>query len=301
MSANTAARGVFHGSMTALVTPFRNGHFDEHAFRKHVGWQIESGTHGLVPVGTTGESPTLSHDEHRRVVESCIDEAGGRAPVLAGAGSNNTAEAIDLARHAEEAGADGVLVVTPYYNKPNQEGLYAHFKAIDAAIGIPIIIYNIPPRSVVDMSVDTMKRCFDLKNVIGVKDATGNVGRISLQRQAMGPDFVQFSGDDITALSCMAAGAHGCISVVSNAAPKLCADLQNACLSKDYPRALSIQDRLVPLQAATFLEAGVTGAKYSLALLGRMSDEVRLPLVPSADATKRTIREAMVHAGLLNA
>ena len=301
MTATAASRDIFRGSMTALVTPFKNGALDEDGLRKHVDWQIESGTHGLVPVGTTGESPTLSHDEHRRVVEICIDEAAGRAPVLAGAGSNNTAEAVDLARHAEKAGADGVLVVTPYYNKPNQEGLYQHFKAIDAAIGIPIVIYNIPPRSVIDMSVDTMKRCYELKNVIGVKDATGNIGRISLQRQAMGADFLQFSGDDITALSCMAAGAHGCISVVSNVAPKLCAELQEACLAGDYSRALVVQDRLVPLHAATFLEAGVTGAKSGLSVLNRMSDEVRLPLVPSTDATKKAIREAMVHAGIVNA
>ncbi len=301
MTATAASRDIFRGSMTALVTPFKNGALDEDGLRKHVDWQIESGTHGLVPVGTTGESPTLSHDEHRRVVEICIDEAAGRAPVLAGAGSNNTAEAVDLARHAEKAGADGVLVVTPYYNKPNQEGLYQHFKAIDAAIGIPIVIYNIPPRSVIDMSVDTMKRCYELKNVVGVKDATGNIGRISLQRQAMGADFLQFSGDDITALSCMAAGAHGCISVVSNVAPKLCAELQEACLAGDYSRALVVQDRLVPLHAATFLEAGVTGAKSGLSVLNRMSDEVRLPLVPSTDATKIAIREAMVHAGIVNA
>ena len=291
----------FRGSYTALVTPFRDGALDEVAFRKLVDWQIESGTHGLVPVGTTGESPTLSHEEHRKVVEICIAESRGRAPVVAGAGSNNTREAVELARHAEKAGASAVLVVTPYYNKPNQEGLYQHFRAVDAAIGIPIIIYNIPPRSVIDMSVDTMKRCYELKNVVGVKDATGNIGRISLQRQAMGPDFVQMSGDDITALSCMAAGAHGCISVVSNVAPRQCADLQNAALAGKYDAALKMQDRLVPLHAATFLEAGVTGAKYGLSLLGRASEEVRLPLVPSTDPTKKAIRAAMVHAGVLNA
>ena len=287
--------------MTALVTPFRDGVFDEAAFRKLVDWQIESGTRGLVPVGTTGESPTLSHDEHRKVVEVCIAEARGRAPVIAGAGSNNTREAVELAKHAEKAGASAALIVTPYYNKPNQEGLFQHFKAIDAAIGIPIVIYNIPPRSVIDMSIDTMKRCYELKNVVGVKDATGNIGRISLQRQAMGPDFLQFSGDDITALACMAAGAHGCISVVSNVAPRECADLQNACLAGRYDEALKIQDRLVPLHAATFLEAGVTGAKYGLSALGRMSEEVRLPLVPTTEATRQSIRAAMVHAGVLNA
>ncbi|HVB89600.1 MAG TPA: 4-hydroxy-tetrahydrodipicolinate synthase, partial [Beijerinckiaceae bacterium] len=291
----------FRGSMTALVTPFREGALDETAFRALVGWQIEQGTQGLVPVGTTGESPTLSHEEHRRVVEVCVTEARGRVPVIAGAGSNNTSEAVELARHAERAGADAVLVVTPYYNKPNQEGLFQHFKAIDAAIGIPIVIYNIPPRSVIDMSVETMTRCFELRNVVGVKDATGNVGRISIQRQAMGADFLQFSGDDITALSCMAAGAHGCISVISNAAPRLCADLQSACLSGDFQNALRIQDRLVPLDIAVFLEAGVTGAKYALSLLGKVGEEVRLPLVPCAEPTRRAIRDAMIYAGLLNA
>ncbi len=295
------ARANFRGSMPALVTPFKNGAVDEDAYRKLIDWQIESGQHGLVPVGTTGESPTLSHDEHNRVVEICVKEARGRVPVIAGAGSNNTREAIELARHAEKAGADGVLIVTPYYNKPNQEGLYQHFKAIDAAIGIPIIIYNIPPRSVIDMSVDTMKRCYELKNVVGVKDATGNIGRISLQRQAMGPEFIQMSGDDITALSCMAAGAHGCISVVANVAPKPTAELMEACFAGKYDEALKIQDRLVPLHAATFLEAGVTGAKTGLSFLGRVGEEVRLPLVPSTEPTKKAIRAAMVHAGVLNA
>ncbi|MBI1868553.1 MAG: 4-hydroxy-tetrahydrodipicolinate synthase [Methylocystis sp.] len=294
-------KAVFRGSITALVTPFTNGAVDFDQLRALVDWQIESGTHGLVPVGTTGESPTLSHEEHRAVVEACIAAARGRAPVIAGAGSNNTHEAVELARHAEQAGADGVLVVTPYYNRPNQEGLYQHFKAVSEAISIPIVIYNIPPRSVVDMSVDTMKRLSELANIVGVKDATGNVGRISLQRAAMGPDFIQLSGDDITALACMAAGAHGCISVVSNIAPRLCADLQEACRAGDFARALQIQDRLVPLQAATFLEAGVTGAKYGLSLLGRASEEVRLPLVPSTEPTKKAIRAAMVRAGALSA
>ncbi|MCB1539826.1 MAG: 4-hydroxy-tetrahydrodipicolinate synthase [Rhodoblastus sp.] len=295
------ARANFRGSMPALVTPFKDGAVDEDAYRRLIDWVIENGQHGLVPVGTTGESPTLSHDEHRKVVEICIAEARGRVPVIAGAGSNNTREAMELARHAEKAGADGVLIVTPYYNKPNQEGLFQHFKAIDAAIGIPIVIYNIPPRSVIDMSVDTMKRCYELKNVVGVKDATGNIGRISLQRQAMGPEFIQMSGDDITALSCMAAGAHGCISVVANVAPKPTADLMEACFAGKFDEALKIQDRLVPLHAATFLEAGVTGAKTGLSLLGRASEEVRLPLVPSTEGTKKAIRAAMVHAGVLNA
>ncbi|MCB9999296.1 MAG: 4-hydroxy-tetrahydrodipicolinate synthase [Methylobacteriaceae bacterium] len=296
-----SARANFRGSMPALVTPFKDGAVDEDAYRKLIDWVVESGQHGLVPVGTTGESPTLSHDEHRKVVEICIAEARGRVPVIAGAGSNNTREAVELAKHAEKAGADGVLIVTPYYNKPNQEGLFQHFKAIDAAIGIPIVIYNIPPRSVIDMSVDTMKRCYELKNVVGVKDATGNIGRISMQRQAMGPEFIQLSGDDITALSCMAAGAHGCISVVANVAPKPTADLMEACFAGKYDEALKIQDRLVPLHAATFLEAGVTGAKTGLSFLGRASEEVRLPLVPSTEGTKKAIRAAMVHAGVLNA
>src|SRR5271157_4477805 len=221
-----AAESKLKGWMTALVTPFKDGAIDEPALRSLVDWQIESGIQGLVPVGTTGESPTLSHEEHKRVVEIVIAEARGRVPVIAGAGSNNTSEAIELAVHAEKAGASAVLVVTPYYNKPNQEGLFQHFRAVDAAVGIPIVIYNIPPRSVIDMSVDTMQRCYgELRNIVGVKDATGNVGRISLQRQAMGPEFLQFSGDDITALSCIAAGAVGCISVVSNVAPSLCAEL----------------------------------------------------------------------------
>jgi 4-hydroxy-tetrahydrodipicolinate synthase len=289
------------GWMTALVTPFKDGKVDEAGYRSLVNWQIEQGIHGLVPVGTTGESPTLSHDEHRRVVEMCIAEAAGRVPVVAGAGSNNTHEAVELAKHAEKAGADAVLIVTPYYNKPNQEGMYRHFKAINDAIGIPIIMYNIPPRSVVDMSVDTMKRLFELKNIAGVKDATGNVARISLQRHAMGPEFIQLSGDDITALSCLAAGAHGCISVVSNVAPRLCAALQGAADRGDYAAALEIQDRLTPLHAGVFVEAGVTGAKYGLSVLGRLSEEVRLPLVPMTEASKAVVRGAMVHAGLIQA
>jgi 4-hydroxy-tetrahydrodipicolinate synthase len=290
------------GWMTALVTPFKEGAIDENAFRALVDWQIESGINGLVPVGTTGESPTLSHQEHKRVVEITIAEARGRVPVIAGAGSNNTAEAIDLAVHAEKAGAQAVLVVTPYYNKPNQEGLFQHFRAIDAAIGIPVIIYNIPPRSVIDMSVETMKRCYgELRNIVGVKDATGNVARISLQRHAMGPEFLQFSGDDITALSCFAAGAHGCISVVSNAAPRPCAELMEAATAGEYAKALAIQDRLVPLHAATFLEAGVTGAKTGLNLLGRASEEVRLPLVSSTAPTRAAIKAALEFAGVLKA
>jgi 4-hydroxy-tetrahydrodipicolinate synthase len=296
-----AANGArFRGSFTALVTPFKNGTLDEKAFRDLVEWQIAEGTRGLVPVGTTGESPTLSHDEHKKVVEWCIDQARSRVPVIAGAGSNSTSEAVDLARHAEKAGADAVLVVTPYYNKPTQEGLYVHFKAVNDAIGIPIIIYNIPPRSVVDMSVDTMKRLYELKNIVGVKDATGNLARVSLQREAMGPDFIQLSGEDMTALAFNAAGGQGCISVVSNVAPALCAQLQEATLASDYPRALQIQDRLVPLHHAIFLEPGLAGAKCGLALLGRGNEEVRSPLLPVTEPTRNAIKKAMVHAGLLN-
>ena len=295
-----AKKSGFRGSITALVTPFKAGKLDEQAFRSLIDWQIAEGTSGFVPVGTTGESPTLSHAEHHRVVEICISESKGRVPVIAGAGSNNTDEAVDLAVHAEKAGADAVLVVTPYYNKPNQEGMYRHFKAVNDAIGIPIFIYNIPPRSVVDMSVDTMKRLFELKNIVGVKDATGNVGRISMQRHAMGPDFIQLSGDDITALSCLAAGAVGCISVVSNVAPRLCAQLMDRWFANDPAGALAIQDKLVPLHAGVFTEAGVTGAKYGLFVLGRVSEEVRLPLVPSTEPTKQIIRAAMAHAGLSN-
>ena len=295
-----AAKTKFQGSYTALVTPFKNGSLDEAGFRALVNWQIEQGSHGLVPVGTTGESPTLSHEEHHKVVEWCIEEAKGRVPVIAGAGSNSTREAVDLAKHAEKAGADAVLVVTPYYNKPTQEGMYHHFKAVNDAIGIPIIIYNIPPRSVVDLSVETMTRLFELKNIAGVKDATANLARVSQQRHAMGPDFIQLSGEDMTALAYMAAGGHGCISVVANVAPKQCADLMTAVLKGDYAGALRIQDRLVPLHDAIFKEPGLAGAKHGLKLLGRLDEEVRLPLVPVTPPTGKVIREAMVYAGLLN-
>lgn len=287
------------GSMTALVTPFRDGRVDEDAFRSLVSWQIAEGTQALVPVGTTGESPTLSHAEHHRVVELCIQEAKGQVPVIAGAGSNNTAEAIDLARHAEKSGADAVLVVTPYYNKPTQEGMYLHFKAINDAIGIPIIVYNIPPRSVVDLSVDMMKRLFELKNIAGVKDATGNLARVSQQRFAMGDGFIQLSGEDMTALAFNAAGGVGCISVVANVAPKLCAQMQAATLAGDYAKALEIQDRLVPLHEAIFKEPGVAGAKYGLSLLGKIRDEVRMPLLSVTEGTRGVIRAAMIHAGVI--
>jgi len=300
MTANNRATTSFRGSMAALVTPFKNGAVDEKAFRDLIDWQISEGTSGLVPVGTTGESPTLSHEEHHRVVDICIDQAKGRVPVIAGAGSNSTDEAVDLARHAEKAGADAVLVVTPYYNKPTQEGMYQHFKAVNDAIGIPIIIYNIPPRSVVDMSVDTMARLFELKNIAGVKDATANLARVSQQRHALGPDFIQLSGEDMTALAYMAAGGHGCISVVANVAPKPCAELMAAVFKGDYAGALKIQDRLVPLHDAVFKEPGLAGAKHGLKLLGRLEEEVRLPLMPVTPQTGQVIRAAMVHAGLLN-
>jgi 4-hydroxy-tetrahydrodipicolinate synthase len=295
-----AAKTSFRGSFTALITPFKNGSLDEKAFRDLVEWQIAEGTHGLVPVGTTGESPTLSHAEHNDVVEWCIDQAKGRVPVIAGAGSNSTREAIELSRHAEQAGADAVLVVTPYYNKPTQEGLYQHFKAINDAIGIPIIIYNIPVRSVIDMSVETMKRLFELKNIAGVKDATANMARVSQQRAALGPDFNQLSGEDVTCLGFMAHGGHGCISVTSNVAPRLCAEFQNACQRGDYTTALGLQDKLLPLHNNLFVETNPSPVKYAASLLGKCADTVRLPMVPVSDKTKAMVREAMVHAGLIN-
>ncbi len=294
------ARTSFRGSFTALVTPFRNGALDEKAYRELIEWQIAEGTSGLVPVGTTGESPTLSHEEHNRVVEWCVDQAKGRVAVVAGAGSNSTAEAIALAKHAEEAGADAVLVVTPYYNKPTQEGLYQHFKAINDAIGIPIIIYNIPARSVIDMSVDTMARLFELKNIAGVKDATANVARVSQQRAGMGADFNQLSGEDATALGFMAHGGHGCISVTSNVAPRLCAEFQGACLAGDYAAALELQDKLMPLHTALFVETSPAPAKFALSVLGKCEETLRLPMVPVSEKTRTAVRDAMVHAGLIN-
>ncbi len=291
---------MFKGSITALVTPFRDGAIDWKAFEAFVDWQITEGSHGLVPVGTTGESPTLSHDEHKRVVEACVKVAAGRVPVIAGAGSNNTAEAIDLAQFAEKAGANALLVVTPYYNKPNQEGLYRHFKAINDAVGLPIFIYNIPGRSVIDMSVETMARLNELRNIVGVKDATAKVERVSAQRQAMGPGFIQLSGEDGTALAFMAHGGHGCISVTANIAPRLCAEFQNACLAGDFAKALSIQDKLYPLHHALFIEPNPQGAKYALSLIGKMQNELRLPLVPVAPATEAALRKALEHAGLLS-
>jgi 4-hydroxy-tetrahydrodipicolinate synthase len=291
---------MFKGSITALVTPLRDGALDERAFCALVEWQIAEGTHGLVPVGTTGESPTLSHEEHKRVVKLCVETTAGRVPVIAGAGSNNTTEAIDLARFAERAGADGLLIVTPYYNKPNQEGLYQHYKAINDAVGIPILIYNIPPRSVIDMSVETMARLFQLKNIVGVKDATAKLDRVSLQRHAMGAEFNQLSGEDATALGFMAHGGHGCISVTANVAPKLLAEFQEACLAGDFGKALGYQDRLMPLHQALFIEPNPTGVKYALSVLGRIEEDVRLPMVKVSEPTRAQIRTAMVHAGLIN-
>jgi 4-hydroxy-tetrahydrodipicolinate synthase len=294
------AKTSFRGSFTALVTPFKNGALDERAFRDFVDWQIAEGTNGLVPVGTTGESPTLSHDEHYEVVEWCVDQAKGRVPVVAGAGSNSTREAIALAQHAEKCGADAVLVVTPYYNKPTQEGLYQHFKAINDAIGIPIIIYNIPPRSVIDMSVDTMKRLFELKNIAGVKDATANMARVSQQRAAMGEGFNQLSGEDATALGFNAHGGHGCISVTSNVAPRLCSEFQATCRKGDYASAIQLQDKLMPLHTALFVETSPAPVKYALSLIGKCAETVRLPMVPVSEKTREAVREAMVHAGLIN-
>lgn len=292
---------MFKGSIPALVTPFRNGAVDEKAFQEFVDWQIKEGSHGLVPVGTTGESPTLSHAEHKRVIELCIEAAGGRVPVMAGAGSNNTVEAIDFATHAEKAGADALLIVTPYYNKPNQPGLIAHYRAIDAAVSIPIYIYNIPGRSVIDMQPETMAELFQTsRNIKGVKDATANMARASRQRELCGPDFVQLSGEDITALGFNAHGGTGCISVTANVAPRLCSQFQEAMLAGDFATALSIQDRLAPLHNALFIEPNPTGAKYALSLLGKLENELRLPLVPVSETTKATIRDAMTHAGLLN-
>ena len=290
---------MFKGSFTALVTPFDGDSVDYDAFTRLVEFQIQSGTHGLVPCGTTGESPTLSHEEHARVVEVCISAAKGRVPVIAGAGSNSTKEAIELARHAEKAGATAVLIVTPYYNKPTQEGLYQHFKAINDAIGIPIIIYNIPSRSVVDMSVATMARLFELRNIAGVKDATASPVRVSQQRLTLGEEFNQLSGEDATALAFMAHGGHGCISVTSNAAPKLCSEFQTACLAGDYRKALALHDRLMPLHEALFVETNPGPVKYAVSRLGLCKQDTRLPLAQISDQTKVLVDLALEKAGLL--
>lgn len=290
---------MFKGSFPALVTPFKNGALDLVALKKLVEWHIEQGSHGLVPVGTTGESPTVSHDEHRLVIEEVIRVAAGRIPVIAGAGSNSTAEAIGLVQFAEAAGADAALVVTPYYNRPTQAGLIAHFTALHDASNLPIFIYNIPARSVVDMLPATMAELAKLPRIVGVKDATANLARPSQQRAACGPDFIQLSGEDATALGFNAHGGVGCISVTANVAPKLCAEFQLATLAGDYAKALEYQDRLMPLHEAIFLEPGLVGAKYGLSLLGLCEEEVRLPLVGLTDATKARIKAAMQFAGIL--
>lgn len=294
---------MFKGSIPALVTPFTaTGAVDADGFVAHVEWQIKEGSHGLVPVGTTGESPTLSHDEHKKVVKLCIEAAAKRVPVIAGAGSNNTTEAIELAQHAEKAGADAILVVTPYYNKPTQKGLFAHYAAIAESVKLPIVIYNIPGRSVVDMSVETMAALSKAyANIIGVKDATGKIERVSEQRMACGPEFVQLSGEDATALGFNAHGGVGCISVTANVAPRLCAEFQQATLAGDYATALAYQDKLMPLHKAIFMEPGLCGAKYALNRLGRMSRTVRSPLLPTLEpATEAAIDAALRHAGLMN-
>ncbi len=292
---------MFRGSIPALVTPFRpDGTLDLPTLRDLVDWHVAEGSTGLVPVGTTGESPTLSHEEHETVVAEVVRAARGRVPVIAGAGSNNTAEGIRLIRHAEAVGADAALVVTPYYNKPTQAGLIAHFTALHDACRLPIIIYNIPGRSVVDMTPATMGELARLPRIVGVKDATGRIERVSQQRAACGADFVQLSGEDATALGFNAHGGTGCISVTANVAPRLCAAFQAATLAGDYRTALEYQDRLMPLHEAIFLEPGLAGAKYGLSLLGRCAPDVRLPLVGLTDPTKDRIRAAMVHAGLLN-
>ncbi|SLN16816.1 4-hydroxy-tetrahydrodipicolinate synthase [Aquimixticola soesokkakensis] len=290
---------MINGSIPALVTPFKNGELDLDTLKKLVEWHIEQGTSGLVPVGTTGESPTLSHDEHKLVVETVVKVVAGRIPVIAGAGSNNTAEAMGLMQHAHSVGADAALIVTPYYNKPTQAGLIAHFTALHDCCDLPIVIYNIPGRSVVDMTPATMGTLAKLPRIIGVKDATGDLSRVPQTRITCGTDFLQVSGEDATALGFNAHGGTGCISVTANVAPKLCAQMQAACLAGDYKTALDITDKLMPLHIAIFAEPGVCGAKYAMSLLGLCSDEVRLPLLPLGDATKTAIKSAMEHAGLL--
>ena len=291
---------MFKGSYPALVTPFKNGAVDFDALKKLVDWHVAEGSHGLVPVGTTGESPTLSHAEHGQVIEAVVKAAAGRIPVIAGAGSNNTAEGIDLIRHAEKVGADAALVVTPYYNKPTQRGMIAHYTALHDASNLPIIIYNIPGRSVVDMTPETMGELAKLPRIVGVKDATGKIERVSQQRATCGKDFIQLSGEDATALGFNAHGGVGCISVTANVAPRLCAEFQEATLAGNYAKALEYQDRLMPLHEAIFIEPGLVGAKYGLSRLGLCSEEVRLPLSGLLDTTKTRIDAAMRHAGLIN-
>jgi 4-hydroxy-tetrahydrodipicolinate synthase len=292
------ARTRIKGSIPALITPMKNGAVDEAAFRRLVAWQIAEGSHGLVPCGTTGESPTLSHEEHMRVVQICVEEAGGRVPVIAGAGSNSTAEALALTRHAKDVGADAVLSVTGYYNKPSQEGLYRHYAAIAEAVDIPILIYNIPGRAIVEVSVETMARLSKIANIVGVKDATANLMRPSRERLACEKGWRMMSGEDGTALGYMAHGGHGCISVTANVAPKLCSQFQEACMQGAFDTALALQDRLMPLHDALFCEPSPAPVKYGASLLGLCTDEVRLPLVAATETARARVREAMAHAGL---
>ena len=289
---------MFKGSIPALVTPFKNGAVDLDTLKKLVDWQIEQGSTALVPVGTTGESPTLSHEEHMRVVETVVAQAAGRVPVIAGAGSNNTIEAVGFMQHAKRVGAAAALVVTPYYNKPGQRGLLAHYAAL-AEVGLPIIIYNIPGRSAIDMSVETMAELAKLPSIVGVKDATGDLARVAWTRMACGPDFVQISGEDATAVGYNAMGGVGCISVTANVAPRLCAAQQEATLAGDYAQALAVSDKLMPLHKAIFLEPGVVGVKYAMSKLGLCEPDVRSPLVEATEATKAAIDAAMAHAGLI--
>ena len=292
---------TLRGSIVALITPFKSGKVDDKAFQNLVAWQIKEGTQGLVPVGTTGESPTLSHAEHKRVVELCIEAAkGSKVPVIAGTGSNSTEEAIDFTRHAKQAGADACLVVAPYYNKPTQEGLYQHFKAINDAVELPIVVYNIPGRSIVDISVATMARMAKLTNIIGVKDATSDMTRVSKHRREIGLAFTQLSGEDGTTLGFLAQGGHGCISVTANVAPRLCSEFQAAWAKGDARKALELNDRLMPLHENLFFETSPAPVKYAASLLGLCSDEVRLPLVPASEAARDKVKAAMRHAGLIN-
>ena len=294
---------MIKGSIVALITPFKNNKLDEEAYISLIHHHIKNGTSGLVPAGTTGESPTLSHEEHQRVIELCVNESKGKIPVIAGTGSNSTEEAISLTKYAEEAGANAALVVTPYYNKPTQEGLYQHYKKINDNCSIPIIIYNIPPRSVVDMSVDTMARLFELKNIIGVKDATGDLDRVDKQKNKMGKDFIQLSGEDGTALEFNLRGGVGCISVTANIAAKLCSDFQNATLSKNnsnlMAKAKEINSILMPLHKSLFIESSPSPVKYAASLLNLCNEDVRLPLVNVTDETKSKVKSAMAHAKLI--
>ena len=290
---------MLKGSFTALITPFKNGKIDEESFRSFIDFQINEGIHGVVPVGTTGESPTLSHEEHKQAVEICIDQANKRVPVIAGTGSNNTEEAIDLTRHAEKSGADAALIVTPYYNKPTQRGMYEHYKSISTNSNIPIIIYNIPGRSVVNMTNETMKELFKLKNIVGVKDATADIPRVYNSRIDIGEDFNLLTGDDATCLAFMMYGGHGAISVTANIAPKLCSDFMNLCFSGKFQEAAKINDLLMPLHEALFIESSPSPVKYAANKLGLCSSEIRLPLTEISDETKKTVEQALKHASLI--